>query len=248
MKHPYSASEDKSVYDSIKELLISYTFFPGDRLHVPELADQLRVSATPVREALNRFCAEGLLTAVPHRGFFVKKLDQNEISDLLLMKHMLLSYAIQGVACDLQLQEAEARMLKTLSELTQEKGDPVVALEAYERYSVPMNLLIASLSNNAVLFKSLGNVLDKLHFVRRTEVRMEDRAQSVFVECAEIAQALLMSRGAEVQACLDRQLQREQSMLASLMKECINRLYLRGEPAPMSRPNEHRARLAMLSL
>jgi len=115
MRDSSTETGETTVYGRIKQLLISYSFFPGDRLHVPELADQLRVSATPVREALNRFCAEGLLTTVPHRGFFVRKLERGEIADLYAMKHMLLMYAASGAVATLQLEELERQVLRTLA-------------------------------------------------------------------------------------------------------------------------------------
>src|SRR3546814_11200413 len=108
-------ADETTVYDRIKELLISYSVFPGDRLHVPELADQLRVSATPVREALNRIWAEGLLTAVPHRGFFVKKMNQAEIDDLYAMKHLNLTTAETGKVPCSQLEKPPRRSTRSLT-------------------------------------------------------------------------------------------------------------------------------------
>lgn len=247
MERQVSTSEDASVYVQIKELLVTYAFFPGDRLHVPELADQLRVSATPVREALNRFCAEGLLTSVPHRGFFVKKLDQDEVADLFAMKHMLLSYAVQGSLSDLELVEAEQRVLERLAGLSSRGRDPSAQLDVYERYATPMIMLAGSLAENGALLGCLGNVLDKLHFVRRTEVRMEDRAENVFQECAGIAKSLLSRCEGDLRALLDQQLRREQTMLTTLMKECVNRLYLRGKPPTAGQVSGRRARMTLLS-
>lgn len=247
MDDQVGAAEEKSVYGQIKELLISYTFFPGDRLHVSELADQLRVSATPVREALSKFCAEGLLTAVPHRGFYVKKLDQEEIADLFAMKHMLLSYAVRGRVSQLLLEDSELRVLERLAQLGQSGGNTSDWLEVYELYAAPMILLIGSLAENAALLDCLGNTLDRLHFVRRTEVRMDDCAESVFRDCAAIAQALLERKEGEIQACFDRQLQHEINTLPDLMKECVNRLYMRGQPASSRQSTERRPRLVALS-
>ena len=244
MERHFAASEDKPVYDRIKELLVTYAFFPGDRLHVPDLADQLRVSATPVREALNRFCAEGLLTAVPHRGFFVKKLDHEEISNLLEAKYMILDYAVDGSITRLQLDDGERLMISSLAGLDRGDRDTGELLKIYERYATPMTLLIGSLSENAALLKYLVNVLDKLHFVSQTELCMGDRAQAVVRESAGIAQCLLKNSEKGVKAVLRQRLQREQATLEDLMKECVNRLYLRCQPV---QPRERRAQLATLS-
>jgi len=65
----------KRVYQSIKERVISYDVPPGERLNIEQLAEQLRVSTTPVRESLNRLVAEELILMIPRMGFFYEKPD-----------------------------------------------------------------------------------------------------------------------------------------------------------------------------
>lgn len=55
---------------------------PGARLNPDLLADPLRVSRTPIREALIRLEAEGLIAARRFHGFFAKTLDAKELDDL----------------------------------------------------------------------------------------------------------------------------------------------------------------------
>lgn len=234
MERQRAAPDDRSIHDRIKELLVTYAFFPGDRIDVVGLAEQLRVSATPVREALSRLCAEGLLTAMPHRGFFVKKLDQNEVSDLFEMKHMLLSYAVATAEFP-ALASDECLAASGLAELNCAEYGLARSLETYERYAPALILLVGSLSGNAALVQCLANVLDKLHFVRQVECRLVNHAEIVFQEYVAIAQLVLAKSPKGLCMRLDQQLRREQMMLPELMKECVNRLYLRGQPAPEAR-------------
>jgi DNA-binding GntR family transcriptional regulator len=59
------------VMEVIKERVLDRTYSPGCNLNVDELARELSVSATPIRESLGRLVAEGLLRAEPYVGFFV---------------------------------------------------------------------------------------------------------------------------------------------------------------------------------
>ena len=59
------------VMEVIKERVLARTYSPGCNLNVDELARELSVSATPIRESLGRLVAEGLLRAEPYVGFFV---------------------------------------------------------------------------------------------------------------------------------------------------------------------------------
>src|SRR4051794_13023573 len=56
-------------YERIRELVLSGSVAPGAKLGQVELAEQLGISRTPVREALRRLSAEGLVEALPNRGF-----------------------------------------------------------------------------------------------------------------------------------------------------------------------------------
>jgi DNA-binding GntR family transcriptional regulator len=72
-----------SVYDVIKTGLLSNRFTPGDRLNLDQIARELLVSNTPVRQALARLESEGLVTKEPYRGFRVSSLlDLRSIEEL----------------------------------------------------------------------------------------------------------------------------------------------------------------------
>lgn len=237
--------EEQSVCDRIRGMLDTQVFLPGDRLHVPELADRLRLSATPVREALSELCAEGLLEKLPYRGFFVRWLDQEDVSNLYEMKHMLLSYAVEGSVSELEPDDPTMRSASALARLEHEIRDPEEALEVFERHAAPLTLLIGSLSRNDSLLKCLKNILRRLQFVSGIELRMDDLRQAVVGEAAVIARGLLERDEAEVKEGLRRQLRREQAMLPDLMKECLSHVYLRRTP---SQPRQRRAFLTTLSV
>src|SRR5690348_18003043 len=68
---------------------------PGTRLSQLELADQLGTSRTPVREALRRLAGEGLVDALPQRGFRVADLGlEDRKSTRLNSSHPSISYAV----------------------------------------------------------------------------------------------------------------------------------------------------------
>ena len=71
------------VYDVIKSSLLANRFVPGARLNLDQIARELNVSNTPVRQALARLESEGLVTKEPYRGFRVSTLlDQRSIEEL----------------------------------------------------------------------------------------------------------------------------------------------------------------------
>ena len=70
------------LYEAIQEMAVSYKFKPGERLNERALAQQLGVSRTPLREALNRLSAEGFLDFEAGRGFSCRPLEPKQVMDL----------------------------------------------------------------------------------------------------------------------------------------------------------------------
>jgi DNA-binding GntR family transcriptional regulator len=85
------------IYQHIKESILTNSFQPGERLQEQELADRLSVSRTPVREAINRLGAEGLVTVVPRRGVFVTKPNTKDITDIYEVREALEVLSIELV-------------------------------------------------------------------------------------------------------------------------------------------------------
>jgi DNA-binding GntR family transcriptional regulator len=74
---------------AVRELILRGDFPPGARLGEVELAERLGVSRTPVREALGRLAAEGLVEIVPNRGARVTSWTVAELEDVFDLRTAL---------------------------------------------------------------------------------------------------------------------------------------------------------------
>src|ERR1700754_2604016 len=83
-----------AVYERIKNWLLAQTLVPGQLLQIGVLADELGVSTTPVREALNRLGAERLIMSVPKRGFFARTPSEDDILGLYSVNQTILDAAV----------------------------------------------------------------------------------------------------------------------------------------------------------
>ena len=77
-----TSTDPAPVYSELKNMVREHRFRPGEQLLIGGLAARLRVSSTPVREALVRLQAEHLLASASRRGFFMKLLTCQEMIDL----------------------------------------------------------------------------------------------------------------------------------------------------------------------
>ena len=77
----------------IREAIIDGRLVPGERLKEEELARELGLSRTPIREALAVLQAEGLVDTAPNRGATVREHDAEDLDDLYRLRALLEGYA-----------------------------------------------------------------------------------------------------------------------------------------------------------
>lgn len=85
---------------SLRAGIIEGHFEGGARLHIANIADRLNVSSGSVREALNRLTAEGLVTAMPQKGFRVTKLSLEDLLELTDARIHLETLTLGGAITD----------------------------------------------------------------------------------------------------------------------------------------------------
>ncbi len=98
------------VRESLVEAIGAGEWKPGERVPLDRVAEALRVSVTPVREALTQLEHEGLVVSEPARGFFVSSVTSEEAREVYPVLAVL-----EGLA--VQLAPADALRLKTLRDL-----------------------------------------------------------------------------------------------------------------------------------
>ena len=75
-------SRTEQTFTALREALIAGEFLPGARLRIDQLGKQFDASIGAIREALSRLTAEGLVVAVPQKGFMVAPVSRKDLSDL----------------------------------------------------------------------------------------------------------------------------------------------------------------------
>jgi DNA-binding GntR family transcriptional regulator len=103
------ASVVDQVYVAIRERIISGSLARGGRVHQEDLAEELGVSRTPVREALRRLAAEGLVEMRTNRGARVADVDQGAMRGAYEAR-LVVEPGAARLAAQRQLREPQARM------------------------------------------------------------------------------------------------------------------------------------------
>lgn len=147
-------------YRTIKERLIEGAWPPGQRLETGRLAEDLFVSATPVRDSLNRLVGERLIDFRPGEGYSVPRLTEGRLRDLLGLSATLLDFAILTAP--------------------RPAGGAKVALRAGDHAAILASLcnVIAARSDNTALCETVRGLNDRLHVARRLEPRVFPGAEA----------------------------------------------------------------------
>ncbi len=89
----HGPSSPDQVVRALTEGLKFGRYVPGQRLIEADLTSELKLSRGPVREALKRLAAEGLVSLIPHRGAYIRKLTRREVHDILAIQESLTGLA-----------------------------------------------------------------------------------------------------------------------------------------------------------
>src|SRR5437870_8767566 len=92
----------------IREAIIDGRLEPGRRLKEEDLARELGISRTPVREALLMLQAEGLVVATPNRGAIVRVHDAEDLDDLYQLRALLEGHATRRATPRISDEEIES--------------------------------------------------------------------------------------------------------------------------------------------
>lgn len=150
-------SED-SVYHKLKTAIRKRYIRQGSQLVEVALAQQLGVSRTPVRSAIKRLEAEGLVNSIPNRGAFVITPTQREIEETFLVRAQL-----EIMATRLTITNITPKQIQELRDLIMEETAVFDKNNLDEYYAVndALHLKIAEFSDNRVLYTYINDLLDR---------------------------------------------------------------------------------------
>ena len=179
------ASRAEQVRDSILRAIRSGRYRPGDRIRETEVAKWLDVSRTPVREALRRLEADGLLSFESWRGVVVSRLDRQQVGELYAMREVLEGAAARMAARHIG--DAEIEVLQLLLEQMEQSADDAETLAVLNR---KLHQSIYAAAHNQYLMQTLGQLENALALLRGTTFAIDGRPATAAAEHRAIVDAI----------------------------------------------------------
>lgn len=209
-----AASQGEATYARLLDEIRSGALPPGARLLETELALRLAVSRTPVREAIRRLEADGLVTHMPRAGAAVRRLDHAEIMELYEMRVVL-----EGTAARLAARSASEVEFDELDGINEEMlaadGDGARLFVLNQQF----HRALIDAARNRFLLQSVDAVHTTLLILGPSTLARTDRAQAAVDEHRAIVTALRARDGVGAEAAMRAHMEQAQRTRLRMLRE-----------------------------
>jgi len=192
------------IYDVLRNAIMEMNIYDEDaklRLDEREMAEQLGISRTPIREALAKLEQEGFVEIRPRKGVFVRRKTLEEVLEMIVVWAALESMAARLVAekaSDAEL--ASLRKLGAKYSMHSARAD----IAEYSEANVKFHQRILELSKCSLISSVADGLFEHMYAVRRRAMGESNRANRSVVDHMGIIEAL-EARDGDLAACLVRE-------------------------------------------
>lgn len=184
-----------SAYDRLREEIRSGRLPPGARLTETEIAERLAISRTPVREAIRRLEAEGLVDHQPRTGATVRKLDYPEIMELYEMRVVL-----EATAARLAARAASPMEIEELTAINAEMAEAMDDPTRMAHLNRLFHDRLMDAARNRFLLRSRATVESSMLILGPSGMGTRARAEEAVREHEAVLAAITARDGAKAEA------------------------------------------------
>ncbi|ATW26978.1 GntR family transcriptional regulator [Candidatus Formimonas warabiya] len=204
------------VFETIREAIISGHLKPGERLMEVQLAEEMGVSRTPVREAIRKLELEAFVVMVPRKGAYVAGISLKDIADVFEVRAAMDSLAA-GLAAERITDEELESLERALVSYTESSDQNDLDDSVYRDTS--FHDIIYQASRNERLIQIVNNLREQIQRFRATSLAFPGRMKIAVDEHKKIVEALSERNIALSQSLAQEHVENaENSMLEALQK------------------------------
>lgn len=187
----------------LAQLVLSHRLIPGQKVPMDEIAERIGVSRTPVREALRLLETERWVASLPNRGFVMRRMDAEEVTNLYEARGCIESFVARAA-----LERSSKPFLQELRALHRIYADLLRGNGDRRRLGIVVDkafhVRIAEQAGNPELTAVLANMFDRLILTRPIEDFPLNRMAEAVAEHAALLAAFERGSGRRVDAAMRR--------------------------------------------
>lgn len=199
LKKENPVSLNQRAYIEIRRRILNGELSAETPLSEYQLADELELSRTPVREAVKRLEREGLVQSIPNRGTFIAELTARDISEIYQVREQLEGFAAR-IAAETMSDENIRKLdeeIRTLNTLASD-GRLMEVVDS----DIRLHKQIIASTQNSRLTALLGTLDDQMHRVRALFPQSSQWLEATLAEHASIVKAIKDRNGDEAEKAM----------------------------------------------
>lgn len=165
------ASLVNQIYSILKERIVNLELKLGQKIDIKKLAEELRVSQTPIRDVLNRLAKDDLVTLIPRRGYYVVELSAKRMEEIYDLRKIFECYALESAIESIN--SNKLRELKQTAERLQNEANESKKRAKFNESDRQLHLLIVQNSPNERLHKMYFQIHDFVKISQRMNPEFE---------------------------------------------------------------------------
>lgn len=218
---PSAATQTDKAYSALHAAIVRCEFAPGARLRVEELGQRFGVSSSPLREALSRLVAIGLVDAFEHRGFRVAPLTVQGMADLTRVRLLIEGEALRDALAhgDDRWEAGLVAAAHALGRVEQRLADVAPALDdTWSARHRDFHMAVYAGARSPLLQALVGQLFDAAERYRRFSARHRRLPRAKHSEHQRLLDAIIARDAERASALLVRHItSTERSVTAALL-------------------------------
>ncbi len=204
------------VCEALRDAIRKGILEPGERLMEVQLADELGISRTPVREAIRKLEQEGYVIMMPRRGTYVSDISTSDVKEIFEIRS-----ALESLATGLAARRIEPEELETLQNL-------LIEIEGYIRENniekivetdIKFHGLLYQVSRNERLVNIINNLKEQLARFRTLSMSYPGRLQETLEEHSDMVEAIANGDVSAARDAAEHHMERAEKTLLKAMRK-----------------------------
>ena len=205
----------ETVCEALRSAIRNGILEPGERLMEVQLAEELGISRTPVREAIRKLEQEGYVIMMPRRGTYVSSVSVNDIKEIFEIRSALESLSTGLAARRIEPDELEKlRALLTEIEGHIQRKD----IDKIVETDIEFHGLLYQVSRNERLVTIISNLKEQLARFRTLSMSYPGRLQETLEEHRAMVEAIAANDVEAARDAAERHMERAEETLLKAMR------------------------------
>lgn len=206
----------EAVCETLRDAIRKGVLEPGERLMEVQLAEELGISRTPVREAIRKLEQEGYVIMMPRRGTYVSDISTSDVKEIFEIRS-----ALESLATGLAARRIEPDELETLQNLLTEIQGYIAKndIEKIVETDIKFHGLLYQVSRNERLVSIISNLKEQLARYRTLSMSYPGRLQETMEEHSEMVEAIANGDVSAARDAAEHHMERAEETLLKAMRK-----------------------------